>query len=391
MILGASLSARAAEDFDRAWASFAESFRELLDEQQMVGGAVWFFQDGRPVARELYGLADVETHRPVDEDTIFHYGSITKTLTAVAIMQLRDRGLLDLDDPVTKYLPELRKVHDPYGDVDAITIRHVMTHSAGFRAGTWPWGGDEPWHPFEPTEWSQLVAMFPYTEVLFEPGSRYSYSNPAILFLGRIIEILSGEDYEVYVDKHIFKPLGMYRSYFDLTPPHLLKDRSNNYRVEDGTPRANGLDFDTGITVSNSGLNAPITDLARYVAFLVGDPARQTEYDAILKRTSLEEMWKPALPMVDPVTGASETSRESIGLVFFVSERDGLTLVGHTGSQAAFRAFLYVDPEARTAAIAAFNAEGVEKGGVRRPDAEAVLAGVRERLFSDVFPIFHRR
>jgi CubicO group peptidase (beta-lactamase class C family) len=232
--------------------------------------------------------------------------------------------------------------------------------------------------------------MLPYTEVRFEPGSRYSYSNPAIIFLGRIIELLSGEDYEVYVDKHIFKPLGMARSYFDLTPPHLLKYRSNNYRVVDGEPVANGLDFDTGITVSNSGLNAPITDLARYVAFLVGDPARQAEYDAILKRSSLEEMWRPALPMVDPVTGATTTSRESIGLVFFVSERENLTVVGHTGSQAAFRAFLYVDPSARTAAIAAFNAQGVEHDGERRPDADAVLAQVRERIFSDVFPLFHR-
>jgi CubicO group peptidase (beta-lactamase class C family) len=158
-------------------------------------------------------MADLEQNRRVDEDTIFHWGSVTKTLTGIAILQLRDRGLLDLDDPVVKYLPELRNVHNPYGDMGAITIRHVMTHSAGFRAGTWPWGSGEPWQPFEPTEWEQLVAMFPYTRIEFEPGSRFSYSNPAIIFLGRIIEILAGEDYEVYVDKNIFKPLGMHRSY----------------------------------------------------------------------------------------------------------------------------------------------------------------------------------
>jgi len=386
--IGASAFAAAPGDFAPAWARFETYFSELMKEEPMVGGAVWFFHEGRPTARLLHGMADLEENRRVDEETIFHWGSVTKTLTGIAILQLRDRGLLDLDDPVVKYLPELRKVHNPYGDMGAITIRQVMTHSAGFRAGTWPWGTGEPWQPFEPTEWEQLVAMFPYTRIEFEPGSRFSYSNPAILFLGRIIEILAGEDYEVYVDKNVFKPLGMHRSYFDRTPYHLLAFRSNNYTVDDGKPRANGLDFDTGITVSNSGLNAPISDLGLYVAFLMGDPAREKEYDRILKRTSLEEMWEPRLPMTDPVAETTGISRESIGLVFFVSERDGSKLVGHTGSQAAFQSFLYVDPRARTAAIAAFNTDGKETDSLRRPDARKVLTRVRERLFDEIFPLF---
>jgi CubicO group peptidase (beta-lactamase class C family) len=205
-------------DFEQAWGRFEIFFRSLMKEQGVVGGAVWVFHDGKPAARVFHGLADIDENRAVDENTIFHWASVTKTLTGIAIMQLRDRGLLSLDDPVVKYLPELRKVHDPYGDVGEITIRQVMTHSAGFRSPTWPWGKGKPWEPFEPTEWSQLVAMFPYTEVEFEPGTKFSYSNPAILFLGRIIEILTGDPYEVYVDKNIFKPLGMYRSYFDVTP-----------------------------------------------------------------------------------------------------------------------------------------------------------------------------
>jgi CubicO group peptidase (beta-lactamase class C family) len=230
--------------------------------------------------------------------------------------------------------------------------------------------------------------MFPYTRIEFEPGSRFSYSNPAIIFLGRIIELLAGEDYEVYVDKNIFKPLAMHRSYFDRTPYHLLPFRSNNYTVRDGSPQANGLDFDTGITVSNSGLNAPISDLGLYAAFLMGDPRQQDEYDRILKRSSLEEMWKPGLPMTDPVAETTGASRESIGLIFFVSERNGRKLIGHTGSQAAFQSFLYGDPLAKTAAIAAFNTDGVEKDGARHPDARKVLTRVREELFDRIFPLF---
>lgn len=374
-------------DFDRKWSEARSFFRDHLEEQQMVGGSLGLFRGTEPLAQEFYGWADLDEKRGIDADTIFHWGSITKTLTGIAILQLRDQGLLSLDDPVVDHLPELRAVHNPFGDIRDITIRHVMTHSAGFRASSWPWGGGEPWHPFEPTEWSQLVAMFPYTEIEFEPGSRFSYSNPAIIFLGRIIEELTGDDYEVYVDKNILKPLGMYRSYFDRTPRHLLKYRSNNYYVEDGAPKANGLDFDTGITVSNSGLNAPFSDMAQYVGFLIGKGERQSDYEAILARSSLEQMWQAVLPMSDPVA-PSEAGSDSVGLIFFIPSTQP-RIVGHTGSQNAFNAFLYVDIDAGTAAVAAFNSEGVRKrDGSRRPDSSATLNAVRARIFDEIFPLF---
>ena len=178
-------------------------------------------RDHRVAHARTYGFADLEARRPVDADTIFHWASITKTFTGIAIMQLRDRGLLSLDDPIVKYLPELRQVHNPYGPMDAITLRMLMSHSAGFRMSTWPWGGDQAWHPFEPPGWAQVAAMLPYTKIEFPPGSKYSYSNPGIIFLGRVIELLTGDDYEVYVDKNILKPLGMYRTLLrhDAVPP----------------------------------------------------------------------------------------------------------------------------------------------------------------------------
>jgi CubicO group peptidase (beta-lactamase class C family) len=245
------------------------------------------------LTRNFYGLAHREQNRAVDEHTIYHWASITKTFTGIAIMQLRDRGLLKLDDPIIKYVPELKDVHNPFGPMDAITIRHLLSHSAGFRAGTWPWGGDKDWQPHEPQHWSQLVAMMPYTEILFKPGSKFSYSNPGIIFLGRVIETLTKDDYEVYIDKNIFKPLEMYRSYFDATPYHLLKHRSHSYYLQDGKLTPARFDVDTGITVSNGGLNAPLTDMAKYLNFLMGDPRKQEIYDQVLKRASLEEMWQP--------------------------------------------------------------------------------------------------
>ncbi len=193
-------------------------------------------RDWDVIHHTVYGLANRDKEQPITGQSIFHWASITKTFTGIAIMQLRDRGLLALDDPVTKYIPELREVHNAYGSMEEITIRHLMTHSAGFRNPTWPWGGDKAWHPHEPQEWEQLTAMFPYSEIQFKPGSRWSYSNPGIIFLGRIIELITKNDYEYYVEKNILNPLQMHHSYFDNSPYHLLDDLVQSYyRQEDGS------------------------------------------------------------------------------------------------------------------------------------------------------------
>src|SRR5215472_5813129 len=179
------------------WGAVVDGYRTELQRARIVGSSLMVVRDGEIVARENWGLQDRGRNVSVSNDTIYHWASITKTFTGIAIMQLRDRGLLSLDDPVVKYVPEPRLAHDPFGDISQVKIRHLMSHSAGFRAATWPWGGDQPWHPFEPTKWEQLVAMLPYTDVQFAPGSKYSYSNPGVIFLGRIIQQLSGDDYEV--------------------------------------------------------------------------------------------------------------------------------------------------------------------------------------------------
>ena len=95
-------------------------------------------RDGKVLARYDDGFADRVRERRVDAQTIFHWGSITKTLTAISIMQLRDRGKLSLDDKVMRWVPELRAIHDPYGMIDSITIRMLLSHSAGFQNPTWP-------------------------------------------------------------------------------------------------------------------------------------------------------------------------------------------------------------------------------------------------------------
>src|SRR5581483_4970583 len=185
--------ASAAAQFSAA--DFKTLYETGLQRNGIVGSSVVLLDHDREVFRDTFGYQDLATRQRIDDHTTFHWASISKTFTGIAIMQLRDRGLLSLDDPIVKYVPELAAAHYPYGPIAAITIREAMSHSTGFRDPTWPWR-DQPWQPFEPTQWSQLVAMMPYSSVDFAPGSKFSYSNLAVIFLGEIIERISGDPYE---------------------------------------------------------------------------------------------------------------------------------------------------------------------------------------------------
>src|SRR6478752_495216 len=134
------------------WPSFSKLFQAYVDSDRVVG-------------QLNTGFADRTGNVRTDDQTIYHWGSITKALTAISIMQLRDRGKLSLDDKIVRWVPELHAMHDPYGMMDSITLRMLLSHTAGFQNPTWPYGNDKPWEPFEPTTWNQLVAMMPYQEL----------------------------------------------------------------------------------------------------------------------------------------------------------------------------------------------------------------------------------
>ncbi len=354
------------------WDQFVVMFDATLAKDGIVGGSVALVEDGRIVARHHYGYADRERNRKVDANTIFHWASITKTLNGIAMLQLRDRGLLSLQDPVTRLVPELRLMHNEFGSMDAITIRMLLNHSAGFQAPTWPYKEGAQWEPFEPTRWEQLVAMMPYQKVEFAPGTRFSYSNPAWIYAARILETLTGDPWQYYIQKNIFMPLGMLRSYVSYTPEYLRAHRSHRYIVETGAGGKKktvdyGGEFNPGITIPNGGWNSPIEDVAAYIAFLAyatgGDREKQERFDAVLRRSSLEEMWQPQLPL--------DAGHGHIGYAFFLLDDIAPRVIGHTGGQGGFSSYFYINPQTGRGIVAAFNTAG---GG----DAFSVLqkAGV---------------
>jgi CubicO group peptidase (beta-lactamase class C family) len=152
------------------------------------------------------------------------------------------------------------------------------------------------------------------------------------------------------MEKNVLRPLGMGRSYFDITPFHLQRHRSHSYEVgkAGGAAEDLGPDFDTGITVSNGGLNAPLGDMARYLAFLLAAVPPGSDAANVLARESLESMWQPVLPL-------AANAKDHIGLCFFVQERGGTRFATHTGGQRAFVTFFYAHPASGTGALGAFN------------------------------------
>lgn len=353
-----------------AWTAFDRAFRSFIAADSVVGGSALLVRDGRIIARTDIGLADRGRNQPIDSATIFHWGSITKTLTAAAIMQLRDRGLLSLDDPVVKWVPELRAMHDPYGPIDKVTVRMLLSHTGGFQSPTWPYGNGNSWEPFEPTTWEQLVGMMPYQEVGFEPGSRYRYSNPGFIYLARIIEAVTGDPWISYIQKNLWSPLGMSQSYANTTPWHLAPHRSNNYTLWQDSAgtigmRENGREFNPGITIPNGGWNAPMADVVTWATFLMqgAGPA-----DQVLRRGSLREMWQPVVQVGGPT---------SMGLSFFLRP-DGL--VFHTGEQAGFRSIMMLDPARRAAVILNVNTVNDADEGASAARWAALLEAAAEVL-----------
>lgn len=377
---------------------FHQQFNAVMQQHGIVGGAVAIVHRGQPATEFFYGVQKQGTQEAIDAETTYNWASITKTMTAIAILQLRDRGKLKLDDPAVRYVPELRQVHDTFGPVDAITIRDLLTHSAGFRNPTWPWDCDQPancdWEPFEPTKWTQVAAMLPYTNVAFQPGTRWSYSNLGYVFLGQIIERLTDQSFVEYVTKNILMPLGMTRSYFDQSPYYLRPYVSASYVRAGDTLTAQPFDFDSGITTSNSGLKAPMVDMEKYLRFLIGD-ADDAAYAEVLARSSLEEAWRGVLPVEEDgtSTGPYVEGQPKMGLGFFSIEAEGQRYVYHDGDQGGFSSELIFDPQRGVGSLLMVNTTdtGAPAAGVPHAEPNTEPEGktdLRLALRKDLIAVF---
>ncbi|HBJ83363.1 MAG TPA: serine hydrolase [Verrucomicrobiales bacterium] len=176
-------------------------------------------KDGKVVHHEAVGMADIAAGKPMAKDAVFWIASMTKPITALAVMMLQDEGKLSIDDPVMKHLPEFKGqmlINEKTAEQTVlvkptrpITIKDLLTHTSGL-VGNSPLDGDA----LDVLNLKEAVITYALSPLQFEPGSKWSYCNPGINTLGRIVEVVSGEEYAKFLEKRLFKPLGMRETTF---------------------------------------------------------------------------------------------------------------------------------------------------------------------------------
>ena len=187
-------------------AKLAEEMREL----RLPGLAYGVIVDGELVLVGGLGHRDIGTKAPVDADTVFRIASMTKSFIALAVLKLRDEGKLALDDPVARHVPELAALPPPTEDSAPVTIRQLLSHTAGFPEDN-PWG-DRQLDTSEEELSTWLRQGLPFSTA---PGTAFEYSNYGFAILGRVVSRASGMRYQDYVDREILKPLGMTSTFWN--------------------------------------------------------------------------------------------------------------------------------------------------------------------------------
>ncbi|MEI7872251.1 MAG: serine hydrolase domain-containing protein [Alphaproteobacteria bacterium] len=262
---------------DAAVAAFAQ-------EQQIPGLAAGIVQGGRLVHATTVGLADIEGSRPVAAGTAFRIASMTKNMTALAILALRDQGRLALDAPLSTYVPQFAAVAPATSDSPPVSLRHLLTHVAGFVT-------DDPWGDrvlgMTPAKLDALIAR----GKLFArpPGLAFEYSNLGYALIGRAITNVSGMPYQTYIRRTILEPLGMRRTTFDAIEAS-RGDYAWGYRLDDGAWSRERIEPD-GEVGAMGGLATTAPDYARYIAFLLSAwPPRDDPESGPVRRLSVREM-----------------------------------------------------------------------------------------------------
>ena len=297
-------------------------------------GSVLVAEGGRVVLEKGYGMANVELDVANGPDTKFRLGSITKQFTATAILQLEEQGKLSVNDAACKFIAECP------ARLKVITIHQLLSHTSGIPSYT-----DDPAFmkpkfmriPLTPVEILMLSKDRPME---FQPGKKWKYDNSGYIFLGVIIEKVSGEKHAAYLQKHIFGPLEMRGSGYDDTG-EILKNRAAGYRsTGDGFHNADYLDM--SLPYAAGSLYSTVRDLYRW------DRALYT--DEVLSKDSREKMWTPV--------------KNNYGYGWGIKQVRGHKQIAHGGGINGFATFIGRYPDDDAVVIVLANNERTNAGGL---------------------------
>ena len=328
--------------------AFFDGILPLQMERGDIGGAsVLVMKDDEILLQKGYGYADVKAKKAVDPNaTIFRLASISKLFTWVSVMQLQEQGKLDLDTDVNRYLDfEIRPAFNK-----PVTLRNLMTHTGGFEEVSDDIIVTDPRKA--PSLRDDLIRNQP--KRLFPPGEVPAYSNYGVGLASYIVQRISGEPFEQYVQDHIFGPLGMAHSTFYQPPQKALeKLPSEGYRGDTTKPP---VGFEIFNPVGAGGLSSTASDMGRFGQALLHGGVLDDK--RILKSETLQKMWTPQF----------QASKElpPICMGFYQDWRNNLRWIGHEGDLIAFHSLFFVEPTQKLVLFVSYNS--ANGGSQPRPE-----------------------
>ena len=329
-------------------------FPGVLKQGKIAGAEVVIVKDGQIIAKKGYGYADVGAKKPMDPDrTLVRIGSTSKLFTWTAVMQLVEQGKLDLNADVNRYLDF--KITPPSGR--AITMNDLMTHRGGFEEGLKDVLATDP----KLLKTNEAYLKENQRPILFPAGTVPAYSNYGTSLAGYIVERVSGQKYDDYIEQHILAPLGMRHTSARLPlPTALVPDMSKGYMRSDQAPRP----FELITTAPAGSVSATGADMANFmIAQLQGGRFGDAQ---ILRPETAALMQRPE--------GAQRPGFDAMAHGYFWGRRNGQLVIGHGGDTVVFHTDMNLLPERNVGFFVSFNSRGENDS----------VYGARDRLF-DLF------
>jgi CubicO group peptidase (beta-lactamase class C family) len=322
--------------------------RQLMTADNVPGAALVLIKDGKVVLERGYGLRDLATQAPVTTETLFNIGSISKSFTALGIVQLADRQRVDLDAPAIKYAPGL--VLGDRQTTEAVTLRQLLSHSSGFPA-------DEKWPPRVPPTRQGIVDEFAAMAVTAPPGEKFQYCSRCIVLAAYILERVTDQSWETYTRARIFEPLGMTTAAFGPSGLQRAANRAIPYHHD---PATGDIDVPWARLqyleplAPGGGIAASIADMARY-ALLQLDAAPPTK-PPVVSAQMLAVLHHPEIA-VGPGWAPERIHNLHYALGWFTGDDGDTHLVFHTGGNPGYRSIIVLVPAAKAGLVVLTNAE----------------------------------
>jgi CubicO group peptidase (beta-lactamase class C family) len=344
------------ESVERVLERADELIVEAMNERTTPGLGVGVISGSETVYAKGFGLADAERGRLLTPKTIFRIGSITKTMTAIGLMQLWERGEFRLDDPVSDYLEDY-EVNHPDPAAPPVTFGHILTHTSGigelrkvtdlFRPMIGL--GAKPGQPVPPPREYYAGGLRPG----IHPGTKWAYSNHAFNLLGQLVENISSQPFAEYMKENVFVPLGMGSTDY-LRSERVREGLAEGYNLSRG--RLKPVKYLEIVVRGAGSVFSSVEDMCRYMAALLAGGAN--EHGRVLEPETLSLMMEPRYRLDERLP--------AMGLAFLLDNLDGHLIAGHDGGWPGFVSSMVLCPEEELAIVALANATSLAAHEVSR-------------------------